>query len=54
MWEAILRWWSSRGSQTGINTWKQYALGAFDCLRYPFRTGELRWVVNRALQSGEF
>ena len=23
--EAIFRWWSSRGSQTGINTWKQYA-----------------------------
>lgn len=38
--------------------WDQYLeairLGAFDCLRYPFRTGELRWVVNRALQSGEF
>jgi DNA-binding NtrC family response regulator len=38
--------------------WGQYLeairLGAFDCLRYPFRTGELRWVVNRALQSGEF
>ncbi len=35
--------------------WDQYLeairLGAFDCLRYPFRTGELRWVVNRALQE---
>ena len=35
--------------------WDQYMeavrLGAFDCLRYPFRTGELRWVVNRALQE---
>ena len=35
--------------------WDQYQeairLGAFDCLRYPFRTGELRWVVNRALQE---
>jgi DNA-binding NtrC family response regulator len=35
--------------------WDQYLeamrLGAFDCLRYPFRTGELRWVVSRALQE---
>ena len=35
--------------------WDQYLeairLGAFDCLRYPLRTGELRWVVNRALQE---
>jgi DNA-binding NtrC family response regulator len=35
--------------------WDQYLeairLGASDCLRYPFRTGELRWVVNRALQE---
>jgi DNA-binding NtrC family response regulator len=37
--------------------WDQYLeairLGAFDCLRYPFRTGELRWVISRALQSAE-
>jgi DNA-binding NtrC family response regulator len=37
--------------------WDQYLeairLGAFDCLRYPFRTGDLRWIVNRALQSAE-
>lgn len=35
--------------------WDQYLEairpGAFDCRRYPFRTGELRWVVNRALQE---
>ena len=38
--------------------WDQYLeairLGAFDCLRYPFRTGELRWAVNQALQSARF
>jgi len=37
--------------------WDQYLeairLGAFDCLRYPFRTGELRWAVNQALQSAQ-
>jgi DNA-binding NtrC family response regulator len=40
-----------------LTDWDQYLeairLGAFDCLRYPFRTGELRWIVNRALQSAE-
>ena len=38
-----------------LGEWDQYLeairLGAFDCLRYPLRTGELRWVVNRALQE---
>ena len=38
-----------------LGEWDQYLeairLGASDCLRYPFRTGELRWVVNRALQE---
>jgi len=38
-----------------LGEWDHYLeairLGAFDCLRYPFRTGELRWVVNRALQE---
>lgn len=36
--------------------WDEYfaavKLGAHDLLRFPFRTGELRWVVERALADG--
>src|SRR5205807_8175970 len=35
-----------------LGEWDHYVgairLGDRDCLRYPFRTGELRWVGNRA------
>jgi DNA-binding NtrC family response regulator len=35
--------------------WKDYLealrCGAYDCLRYPFRTGELRWIIGRLLEQ---
>ena len=38
-----------------IADWESYLeavrFGAYDCLRYPFRKGELRWIVARMLRT---
>jgi DNA-binding NtrC family response regulator len=38
-----------------IAEWENYLeamrQGAYDCLRYPFRTGELQWIIGRMLQQ---
>ncbi|MGB9464373.1 MAG: hypothetical protein WBR10_04620, partial [Candidatus Acidiferrum sp.] len=40
-----------------IADWDSYLqavrLGAYDCVRYPFRSGELRWILGQITRANQ-